>query len=621
MKSNSFFTSRLGGANPIPYHPWSCLRFRPLSAIVVAIVVVSHLSAGYARDTARNTSNDSSSKASAQPVLTSNEPSSKASAQPALTPNEPSSKASAQPALTSNEPSSKASAQPALTPNEPSSIAPAQPALTPNDPSSKTSAQPALITLSIQTSSPQPAAGTGLGISAEIKNISDSTVYIKSKELALVLPPEITPTRLSAAGGYAFLPTETDGRAEFNYANASIALSPGDTYKAFWKTTLSPTNQSRIPIPGPLLHLYTIIASEMKFIFFYPSDYKIAVVAKYNTSPDFSGEHYRTLVQDSTIPVGTPQFVILFGAAIGGLFAYFILPQARRRLIRTTEDGSRKWTQRLITEVSGVVGSILLSEMTTILLSRNSDPQFLFKVNINDFWSAIAVGFLANCVGAFILSKVLFQVEPAKSLQANLTPKPQFNPAPKPHAGLKPVASSVQKPEANAVPNFQANSGAKPEADPSVLNFLTNSGPKPEADPSVPNFQANSGPKPEASPVLNFQASSGPKPEADPSVPNFQTNSGPRPEANPAPTLHIDPEPKPEALPVHNFQASSGPKPKAKTLPKPRAAKPVKKPQSTSLAAAGGRDSHGRWMAAKRKNKTAPETMVIKTETQGKKSK
>ena len=399
---------------------------------------------------------------SAQPVQTSNDSSSKASTQPALTANEPSSKASAQPALTPNEPSSKASAQPALTPNEPSSIAPAQPALTPNELPSKTSAQPALITLSIQTSSPQPAAGTGLGISAEIKNISDSTVYIKSKELALVLPPEITPARLSAAGGYAFLPTETDGSPEFNYANASIALSPGDTYKAFWKTTLSPTNQSRIPIPGPLLNLYTIIASEMKFIFFYPSDYKIAVVAKYNTSPDFSGEHYRTLVQDSTIPVGTPQFVILFGAAIGGLFAYFILPQARRKLIKTTEDGSRKWPQRLITEVSGIVGSILLSEMTTILLSRNSDPQFLFKVNINDFWSAIAVGFLANCVGAFILSKVLFQVEPAKNLQANLTPKPQFNPAPKPHGGLKPVASSVQKPEVNAVPNFQANSGPTP---------------------------------------------------------------------------------------------------------------------------------------------------------------
>src|SRR5271166_5585255 len=315
MKSNSFFTSRLGGANPIPYHLWSCLRFHPLSAIVVAIFVVSHLSAGYAQDAAQNTSNDSSSKASAQPVLTS---------------------------------------------NEPASIDPAQPAPAPNEPPPETSVQPALITLSIKTSSPQPAAGTGLGISAEIKNISDSTVYIKSKELALVLPPEITPSRLSAAGGYAFLPTETDGSAEFNYANASIALSPGDTYKAFWKTTLSPTNQSRIPIPGSLLNWYSIIASEMKFIFFYPSDYKIAVVAKYNTSPDFSGEHYRTLVQDSTILVGTPQFVILFGAAIGGLFAYFMLPQARRRLIRTTEDGSRKWPQRLITEVSGVVGSILL---------------------------------------------------------------------------------------------------------------------------------------------------------------------------------------------------------------------------------------------------------------------
>jgi len=486
---------------------------------------------------------------------------------------------------------------------------------TTNETSSKASAQPALIALSIQTSRSQPTAGNGLGISAEIKNISDSTVYIKSQELALVLPPEIAPAGQSAAGGYAMLPTETRGNPDSNYADASIVLSPGDTYKAFWNSTLSGTNQSQIPIPGPLLNVYTMLASEMKFIFFSPGDYKIAVVAKYNTSPDFSAGNYRTLVQDATIPVGAPQFVILFGAAIGGLLAYLILPQARRKLIRVTEETSRNWAQRFTIEVSGLFGSILLSEMTTILLSRVSDSEFLIKVSVSDFWSAIAVGFFANCLGAIILAKTLFPAGPTTMLQANPTPKPETNPVRKIQAisVSRPKAKSVPTPEPKSVPTPEPSSVATPEA---------NSVWKPEPS-SVAKPEPNSVSKPEVNFVLTPEVNFVPTPEAK-SVLTPEFNSMPQPEGNSLSKPEAKSVPEPEAMlvprqqtnSVESLQAHTAPKPVVKPVRKLQA-KPFKKPRATPHVASVGRDSHGRWSSAKRKNKTVLETIAIKTKTQG----
>jgi hypothetical protein len=45
--------------------------------------------------------------------------------------------------------------------------------------------------------------------------------------------------------------------------------------------------------------------------------------------------------------------------------------------------------------------------MITILLSRISETQFLIKVTVNDFWGAVAIGFVANYMGAKALNKLI----------------------------------------------------------------------------------------------------------------------------------------------------------------------------------------------------------------------
>src|SRR5205807_6283669 len=99
---------------------------------------------------------------------------------------------------------------------------------------------------------------------------------------------------------------------------------------------------------------------------------------------------------------------------LGGLLAYFILPQGRAKLVKASKGtgaGSTtgRITDRILKELAGIAGAILLSTMITILLSRISETQFLIKVTITDVWGAIAMGFIANYFGAKALDKILAQ--------------------------------------------------------------------------------------------------------------------------------------------------------------------------------------------------------------------
>jgi len=102
---------------------------------------------------------------------------------------------------------------------------------------------------------------------------------------------------------------------------------------------------------------------------------------------------------------------MLFGASLGGLIAYFILPQARRRLVRVSTGPPERQAviiiRRVSIEITGALGAILLSAIITILLARISETQFVIRVTVNDFWGAVAIGFAANYVGARLFSKLL----------------------------------------------------------------------------------------------------------------------------------------------------------------------------------------------------------------------
>ena len=288
--------------------------------------------------------------------------------------------------------------------------------------------QSSLIDIKVETSRSQPTVGI-LGISARITNISNSTIYLRAKDMDLVLPPELEVSRADVNSRWAFFPTEklpADDPWE-----VSIILSPGDSYPVFWRTDpnfgLEPdaTSQDVIKtqsnaasggqrISDTFKIIGDEIASEMRFLFFPPGDYNVTVVAKYRTTSEESANStYRTVAATSTIHVVAPPFVILFGAALGGVLAYFIVPGLRKHLSYSPTK-FRGWVARFAKEAGGISGSALLSAVVTILLSRISESQFLIQVTVTDFWGAIAIGFVANYLGWNVLGKIVSRIGPAQ---------------------------------------------------------------------------------------------------------------------------------------------------------------------------------------------------------------
>lgn len=264
---------------------------------------------------------------------------------------------------------------------------------------------PSQIAITIETSRPQLAAGREMGIIAELKNLSaTSKAYFYEKYITLTFPPEIE--LLYSTSWYGRFPTEPDiaGDSLKDDFSNSICLQPGDAYKVFWAQNLG-------------------ILSQFKFITFSPGDYKLTVVAKYWTDSSSFREknkvfsNYHTVQQSSTFNIAAPEFVILLGAAIGGIVAYILFPQIRRRSFKRRSENSPAPAklERLVNAtkiIVGLLGSMLLSVIITILLNRISEAQYLIRVTIADFWGAIAIGFIANYLGSKLLDKIISPADP-----------------------------------------------------------------------------------------------------------------------------------------------------------------------------------------------------------------
>ncbi len=260
------------------------------------------------------------------------------------------------------------------------------------------------ISIKIQSSQSQPTVGTGLGVTAEIKNVSDSSVIIDGRTITLMFPPELEGPFKGTLAYEGFLPTEW-AMGEKGLPT-SIKLLPGDTYKIFWSPGRNYDSNETTSITSSIRKT---IKSEMKFLFFQPGEYTLTVDAKYWFHPN---EDYHTTAESTTLHFAAPQSVILVGAALGGLVAFYLFPHARRRMIirkKNREITIMSVVQRVAKEIGGIVGSILLSAIVTILLSRISETQFFIKVTVTDFWGAIAIGFVANYLGARWLDKLLLQ--------------------------------------------------------------------------------------------------------------------------------------------------------------------------------------------------------------------
>ena len=188
----------------------------------------------------------------------------------------------------------------------------------------------------------------------------------------MVLPPELLPTVRGPHGWYAFFPTQSDSQP--------IPIAPGDSYRVFWNSGYlgSLGSSESLPNQSVLKLLYSMwetMKIQMTYLWFPPADYKIAVVARYSTTSDFSDSTSRTAVQTAVLHVSEPQLVILFGASIGGILAYLVLPQARAKLIKEREEEQKlspfsRWIKRIAREASGLFAAMLLSTVASILSTR-----------------------------------------------------------------------------------------------------------------------------------------------------------------------------------------------------------------------------------------------------------
>jgi hypothetical protein len=135
--------------------------------------------------------------------------------------------------------------------------------------------------------------------------------------------------------------------------------------------------------------------------FFPPGKYTINVVGSYWDTPEgakLKVIQHRTEISSIELPIVAPQSTLLLGAALGGLFAFLIIPKPAKY-----PDAPLR---KAAIYTGHLLSSMLLSVMVTILLARLSETQFLVKVSINDFWGAITVGFVVGASGLRILKKM-----------------------------------------------------------------------------------------------------------------------------------------------------------------------------------------------------------------------
>ena len=118
-------------------------------------------------------------------------------------------------------------------------------------------------------------------------------------------------------------------------------------------------------------------------------------------------------VETATLDVAAPLLIILLGAAVGGLLAYIVLPQAHAQLTRTA-SAQFFYAKVLL----GFAGSMLLAIIISILWARLSEAASLLRLTVSDVWGGIAVGFLANYFGVGIINRMIKGLKPGSEQQS-----------------------------------------------------------------------------------------------------------------------------------------------------------------------------------------------------------
>ena len=318
------------------------------------------------------------------------------------------------------------------------------------------------IEITLRGSRLQVVAGSGFGIWADIKNISSGPVFLNPKFLTMTPPSEVS--RADGPKDWASVMSGSFLLWDYNDPyNKVMRLEAQSTTTAFWPGP----GYSATDVPWNKW-LWESGKNWLGLVNFVPGEYTFKVVGAYWSEVEpaaqvfrrvaaASAEHvekdarargadkatiekaeaaasaareasvkeeaatvaatgHRSEIAEIKIAVTAPQSIVLVGAGIGGLIAYFLLPNVR---LRPHKFG---WPD--------LAAAALLSTIVTILVSRISEAQFPVKISVNDFWGAITMGFIAGASGTAILKKYTGGSAERDSDGAPKEPKPDAPPPP-----------------------------------------------------------------------------------------------------------------------------------------------------------------------------------------------
>lgn len=264
------------------------------------------------------------------------------------------------------------------------------------------------VKITLKVSRQQAVAGSDFGITAIIENISANPIYFVPGAFSMTPPPEIDSE--GPRDWLAFFPGILVPPNQ-NYDDTVIVLEPGSNISAFW------AGQRSTPVDGSSPKtIFDKVSLEFhdftKALTFSPGQYSLAIVGSYwdtHEGAQLKSVEHHTQTAEVIETITAPQKVVLLGAAVGGIIAFLLLS----RLYPTGAWANVKL-------ITGIASSVLLSTIVTILLSRLSQSQFIVQVTVNDFWGAMAVGFLITAAGPAVLQRVVGLIQtPTPAAQAH----------------------------------------------------------------------------------------------------------------------------------------------------------------------------------------------------------
>jgi hypothetical protein len=286
--------------------------------------------------------------------------------------------------------------------------------------SSETSGKSGGLAITIEGPRAQFTAGTAFGVKAILTNTSKSIIYLNERFLVLKVPAQVEGPASTVEGHWwAYMPIADHGENDVFAHKASVALLPNSSVDAEWLVDpryLNPKGQQiqtgafYPSLSDAIKMTYTQFSTELHFLLFSPGKYKLTVSANYWDKLPINLENIpKSVIESLDVDVAAPQSVILFGAALGGLIAFVLLPQSRPTLIMPTWQVHNyvRWSWVILKTISGAVTAMLMSAMVTILLARVAESQFLIRITVSDVWGAMAIGFIANYLGVEILNRII----------------------------------------------------------------------------------------------------------------------------------------------------------------------------------------------------------------------